>query len=29
MENLEGPSSLLHKVHELMEEAAHDRMRQQ
>jgi DNA-binding NtrC family response regulator len=24
MENLEGPSSLLQKVHELMEEAAHD-----
>ncbi len=29
MENLEGPSSLLRKVHELMEEAAHERMRQQ
>jgi DNA-binding NtrC family response regulator len=29
MENLEGPSSLLHKVHELMEEAVHDNARQQ
>ena len=27
MENLEGPSSLLHKVHELMQEAAHDNAR--
>lgn len=27
MENLEGPSSLLHKLHELMEEAAHDKAR--
>jgi DNA-binding NtrC family response regulator len=29
MENLEGPSSLLHKLHELMDEAAHDKARQQ
>jgi DNA-binding NtrC family response regulator len=27
MENLEGPSSLLHKIHELMDEAAHDKAR--
>lgn len=29
MENLEGPSHLLHKLHELMDEAAHDKARQQ
>ncbi len=29
MENLEGPTHLLHKLHELMEEAAHDKTTQQ
>jgi DNA-binding NtrC family response regulator len=29
MENLEGPSHLLHKVHELMEEVAHDNARRE
>jgi DNA-binding NtrC family response regulator len=29
MENLEGPSTLLHKVHELMKETAHDSARRE